>query len=84
MERCFIYCLTVLEEGLKRNFKDVSVGVVDCPDLTSSPWCLAAPGNQHKLTTQNDYIVHVPPMVLYTCTCSYIHVLVNSLRRTSL
>lgn len=34
----------VLEDGLKKNFKEASVGVVDCPDLTRPPWNLAAPG----------------------------------------
>ncbi|XP_003385232.1 PREDICTED: ester hydrolase C11orf54 homolog [Amphimedon queenslandica] len=34
----------VIESGLKENFKEASVNVVDCPDLTSSPWQLAAPG----------------------------------------
>jgi hypothetical protein len=35
---------SVLEDGLKNNFKEVSVGVVDCPDLTQTPWHLAAKG----------------------------------------
>ena len=30
--------------GLKTNFAEVSVSVVDCPDLTQPPWHLAAPG----------------------------------------
>ena len=34
----------VLEDGLKVNFRDVSVGIMDCPDLTCKPWDLAAPG----------------------------------------
>lgn len=34
----------VLEDGLKTNFREVSVGVVDCPDLTQQPWGLAAAG----------------------------------------
>lgn len=44
--RChWCFCLlAVLEDGLKTNFRDVSVGVVDCPDLTQQPWGLAAPG----------------------------------------
>lgn len=36
----------VLEVGLKKNFSDVSVSVVDCPDLTKSPFNLAAAGRQ--------------------------------------
>ncbi|XP_064392081.1 ester hydrolase C11orf54 homolog [Halichondria panicea] len=34
----------VLQGGLESNFRDVSVCVVECPDLTQSPWRLAAPG----------------------------------------
>ncbi|KZC06360.1 PREDICTED: ester hydrolase C11orf54 homolog [Dufourea novaeangliae] len=34
----------VLKEGLARNFFDVQVEVVDCPDLTQEPFTLAAPG----------------------------------------
>ena len=34
----------VLEKGLRENFEDVTVSVVECPDLTLSPWQLAAPG----------------------------------------
>lgn len=35
----------VLEDGLKANFHgDVSVNIVDCPNLTCQPWGLAAPG----------------------------------------
>merc|ERR1711970_591717 len=34
----------VLEQGLKENFEEASVDVVECEDLTKSPWNLAAPG----------------------------------------
>jgi len=34
----------VLGDGLKQNFCEVSVQVVECPDLTKTPWTLAAPG----------------------------------------
>ena len=33
-----------LEEGLLANFSTASVEVVDCPDLTQSPWSLASQG----------------------------------------
>ena len=36
----------VIEKGLKENFKEASVNIVDCPNLTSSPWQLAAPGKE--------------------------------------
>ena len=35
---------TVLEDGLQSNFEEASVTVVECEDLTKSPWNLAAPG----------------------------------------
>ena len=34
----------VLENGLRDNFEEASVSVVECEDLTKSPWNLAAPG----------------------------------------
>ncbi|XP_062582567.1 ester hydrolase C11orf54 homolog [Saccostrea cucullata] len=34
----------VLNDGLKKNFTNISVSVVDCPDLTQKPFTLAAPG----------------------------------------
>jgi hypothetical protein len=34
----------VLEEGLKQNFENVSVSVVECPDLTQEPYSLAEKG----------------------------------------
>ncbi|XP_054256988.1 ester hydrolase C11orf54 homolog [Macrosteles quadrilineatus] len=33
-----------LQKGLTSYFESVEVEVVDCPDLTSAPYCLAAPG----------------------------------------
>ena len=35
---------SVVQGGLAQNFADVEVNVVDCPDLTKSPFNLAAPG----------------------------------------
>ena len=40
----------VLQDGLKQNFSEVSVKVVECPDLTQKPWGLAAKGK--KLSTK--------------------------------
>ena len=34
----------VLKSALSKNFKEVHVDVVDCPDLLQKPWNLAAPG----------------------------------------
>lgn len=34
----------VLKDGLSKNFSNVEVEVVDCPDLREKPWTLAAPG----------------------------------------
>ena len=36
--------LLVLKDGLSKNFSNVEVEVVDCPDLREKPWTLAAPG----------------------------------------
>lgn len=45
----------VLEDGLKKNFRDASVSVVECPDLTVSPWSLSAPGMKQGV------LLEVPP-----------------------
>ena len=34
----------MLEEGLKENYSEVSVSIVECPDLTEEPFGLAAKG----------------------------------------
>jgi len=34
--------LPVLEAGLKKNYEEVSVEIVKCPDLTKAPFHLAA------------------------------------------
>lgn len=33
-----------MDDGLKKNFSNASVSVVDCPDLTQKPFMLASPG----------------------------------------
>ena len=63
----FIISATVLKDGLKRNFSEVSVSVVDCPDLTTPPWDLAAPG---KLKN-NHY--PPPPTLSLSLSLTYIH-----------
>lgn len=35
---------SVLSGKLPNNFTHVSVDIVECPDLTQKPFCLAAPG----------------------------------------
>ena len=53
-----IYCqwlaliFLVLKDGLSKNFSNVDIEVVDCPDLRESPWTLAAPGKYIKVATQ--------------------------------
>jgi hypothetical protein len=37
----------VLKSALVKNFKEVHVDVVDCPDLLQKPWSLAAPGEYY-------------------------------------
>lgn len=39
---------TVLQNGLKSNFNEVKVNVVDCPDLTAKPFTLACKGLNGK------------------------------------
>ncbi len=40
-----IVCINlVLKDGLSKNFSNVDIEVVDCPDLREKPWTLAAPG----------------------------------------
>lgn len=36
---------SVLQNGMKKNFAEVKVTVVDCPDLTKKPFMLADKGN---------------------------------------
>ena len=40
----FAQLAQALHDGLAKNFEHVSVNIVDCPDLSQEPWCLAAPG----------------------------------------
>ena len=58
----------MLKDGLKRNFREVSVNVVDCPDLTSSPWRLAAPGNNNTLSHTHTTTLHTASATLYALT----------------
>ncbi|NXU49878.1 CK054 hydrolase, partial [Turnix velox] len=39
-----LYFITVLQKGLKENFADAEVSVVDCPDLTKEPFKFPAKG----------------------------------------
>lgn len=41
----------VLQKGLKENFADAQVSVVDCPDLTQEPFNFPAKGNLVLLTS---------------------------------
>jgi hypothetical protein len=38
--------LLVMQKGLKDNFADVQVSVVDCPDLTKEPFTFPVKGKQ--------------------------------------
>lgn len=40
-----LFFITVLQKGLKENFADAQVSVVDCPDLTQEPFNFPAKGN---------------------------------------
>lgn len=39
-----LFGVSALQEGLTSYFEDVSVSVVECPDLTQEPFCLASAG----------------------------------------
>lgn len=39
------FFIIVLQKGLKENFADAQVSVVDCPDLTKEPFNFPAKGN---------------------------------------
>lgn len=43
--KCFV---SALLNGLKRNFSEVNVEVVDCPDLSIEPFNLACKGKIHS------------------------------------
>ena len=43
------YLCAVLSKTLRDNFAEVSVTIVDCPDLTAAPYGLARPGTHHDL-----------------------------------
>lgn len=40
-----LFFIIVLQKGLKENFADAQVSVVDCPDLTQEPFNFPAKGN---------------------------------------
>lgn len=40
-----LFIVIVLQKGLKENFADAQVSVVDCPDLTQEPFNFPAKGN---------------------------------------
>lgn len=45
------FLIVVLQKGLKENFADAQVSVVDCPDLTQEPFNFPAKGNLVLLTS---------------------------------
>ena len=46
--------ILVLKAGLAKNFSNVEVEVVDCPDLREKPWTLAAPGMYMCIASRSD------------------------------
>lgn len=46
LNNLFSLSLSVLQKGLKDNFADVQVSVVDCPDLTKEPFTFPVKGKQ--------------------------------------
>ncbi len=63
----------VLQGGLESNFRDVSVCVVDCPDLTQPPWKLAAPGHSISVcvkcsnTECASHLLHLIQLSIFKC-----------------
>lgn len=47
--------MIVLQEGLAKNFANVEVEVVDCPDLSAAPFYLAAGGKSLYTISFNYY-----------------------------
>jgi hypothetical protein len=45
--------LVVIKDGLKSNFADVQVDIVDCPDLSQAPYHLASEGEPVKFRILN-------------------------------
>ena len=39
--------VAVLQTGLEKNFAEVQVGVVECPDLTKDPFQFPVKGKRH-------------------------------------
>lgn len=46
-----LFFIIVLQKGLKENFADAQVSVVDCPDLTQEPFNFPAKGNHAFLSS---------------------------------
>ena len=46
--------ILVLKAGLAKNFSNVEIEVVDCPDLRKKPWTLAAPGMYMCIAPRTD------------------------------
>lgn len=46
-----LFFIIVLQKGLKENFADAQVSVVDCPDLTQEPFNFPAKGNPAFLSS---------------------------------
>ena len=55
-----VLCLLVLQSGLLEEFNDASVTVVDCPDLTCTPYLLASKGNFiYLFDLNNDIYIYI-------------------------
>ncbi|XP_020628436.1 ester hydrolase C11orf54 homolog [Orbicella faveolata] len=68
----------VLKAGLAKNFSNVEVEVVDCPDLREKPWKLAAPGICGRTRIADvggpPYLIPLPNLSkLYIKCCCIVH-----------
>ena len=66
----------VLEKILEAQYREVSVVVVDCPDLTREPWLLAAPG-----LCGNTRLVGMAVCVRAFSHCYYAHTHIHTYTR---
>ncbi|KAJ7386967.1 hypothetical protein OS493_003929 [Desmophyllum pertusum] len=55
----------VLKDGFSKNFSNVDVEVVDCPDLREKPWTLAASAYVHEFVAEPEIAdVGGPPYLI--------------------
>lgn len=56
MERNTVFLVAVLQAGLEKNFAEVQVNVVECPDLTKDPFQFPVKGKDSLLKSFHVYL----------------------------